>query len=1100
VNLQDTGPAYDTQWPRTLAHRLDGMVATHPDKVAIKLAGGGGDGSSLTYKQLDDKTNAIAATLMDNGVSRGQYIAVHQEPTPDWICSMLAILKIGAIYVPLDPGTPAARLAMVVATCHPAALLVDRTTGPKCAFEIPIVVDVSTVPTSNVRRIQTVPNAHEPAIALHTSGTTGTPKVIVLTHANFAHEIETSIETYGLDSNVTVLQQSAFGFDMSVLQTFLALTLRGTLVMVPRELRGDAVAMTEFIVKHKITYTCATPTEYSSWLRHGDCAALRRSHWTVALSGGEAISHSFLDAVRENLGAKLNMRLFNGYGPAETTCCSASTELALRGGASELPPIIPAGPACPNESIYILDEEMRPLPLGLPGEVCIGGVAVANGYLGNEVLTSRVFVPDPFATEDYIRKGWTTMFRTGDRGRLLSNGSVVVEGRIGDDTQIKIRGVRINLRDIEQTIVQASNGAIAEAVAIARTTSNSSTTEAASNSKIIVGYVVFDAEFLKHQPLEGPTRATYREQAYLTRLLLGLPLPRTVCPSMLIPIDKVPLTTSGKMDRRALAALPLDRSSSSAARQQIEQTEPLTDMELRTWAIWELVLNFQGDHLNDPQESAPVVTPDTDFFHVGGTSMLLLELREQVKRRLGLLVPLMQLFEHSTLGAMGTLLAEREAKARADNDWEFEATPSNELCRLVQTVLPRSIMPEGFPQAEAKTVVLTGASGILGRQVLERLLAAQKTGDVGKVICVALRRIESRISSGVLPNPTDKGASQLIYYPGDLRRERLGLAPAEWASITAQVDVILHVGAEVSHTKTYSTLKPANVASTAELARLCLEAQLSQGRCRPVPFHFVSSGEISMLGDGGEHGALYEESVQSARVVPDQEDAVAKGYAATKWVCERMLENLAGKTASRQQSDDLVAGNPLRVWIHRPSSITTLEDESAMGPDAPILPRVLFYSRLLRAVPREMEVGGRIGGSLDFIPLDTVAGDIVDVVMASCNEVANGTESAPVVTMGVGSEGGGVTYVHHSGGTVMELATMREFLEAEAEQSEGSGEKGQKKARFEAVPFSEWTDRAEAVGLHPLLAGLFRGVEQQKKALVFPKFPKGSRQHLTGPL
>lgn len=535
---------------------------------------------------------------------------------------------------------------------------------------------------------------------------------------------------------------------------------------------------------------------------------------------------------------------------------------------------------------------------------------------------------------------------------------------------------------------------------------------------------------------------------------------------MLIPIDKAPLTTSGKMDRRALAALPLNRSSSSAMRRQIGQIEPLTDMELRTQVIWEQVLNFQGDHLNEPQESAPLITRDTDFFHVGGISMLLLDMREQIKRQLGMSVPLMRLFEHSTLGAMATLLAAQEAKranvvGRADIDWESEATPSDELRKLAQTSLPRSIMPGSFPQSEAKTVVLTGASGILGRQVLERLLAAHQTGDVGKIICIALRRVESRISSGVLPAPgvTDGGAPQLIYQPGDLRRERLGLTPAEYASIAAQTDAIVHVGAEVSHTKTYATLKSANVAATAELARLCFEAQLSQGRRRPVPFHFVSTGEIAMLGDGGggnedgcEQGILYEESVRSAQIVPDQEDAVAKGYAATKWVCERMLENLSQEKASHQQGDDAAAG-PLRVWIHRPSSITTPQDEWAVGPDAPILPRVLFYSRLLRAVPGKMRGGGRIGGSLDFVPLDTVAGDIVDVVIASCDEAVGGKESAQVVTRGVRSGGGGVTYMHHNGGTVIELATLQEFLKAETQQAEGAMEEEQKKARFKAAFF-----------------------------------------------
>lgn len=1180
-----TGPSYKTRWPSTLAHRLDDVVAAHADKLAIRAtviatsSEGEDDTLTLTYRELDDKINAIAAALMENGVSRGQYVAVYQEPTPDWICSMLAILKIGGVYVPLDPGTPAARLAMVVATCRPTALLVGRTTLPgshalvlALDTHVPTVIEVSTVlvpaPESNVQRsIPTVAESREPAIALHTSGTTGAPKVIVLTHANLAHEVETSAGTYGLDSGVTVLQQSASGFDMSVLQIFLALALGGTLVVVPREFRGDAAALTQCIVKHEVTYTCATPTEYRSWFRHGDCAALRRSHWSVALSGGEAVDHSLLGAFREQFGVGAEpfdntrpFRLFNGYGPAETTCCSASIELTstLCGGTSLLPATIPAGPACPNESVYVLDEEMRPLPLGLPGEICIGGVAVAHGYLesGDPVLTARAFVRNPFATQEYVRKGWTTMFRTGDRGRLLPDGSVVVEGRIGDDTQIKIRGVRTDLRDIEQTIVQASEGAIVEAVAVARTISGSSAAE--QDSKFIVGYVVFDAGFLSHlvDTLEQrPTAATYNArqvQSYLARLLANLPLPRTVRPGMLIPIDKVPRTTSGKTDRRAAAVLPLDRSSASPnfARQREpgEESEVLTDMELRIRAMWEQVLNSQprkGEHATDhayESDSPPLVTTrDTDFFHVGGTSMLLLDLREQIKIQLGLSVPLMQLFEHSTLGAMGTFFTTQEANQQAEAasaqlrthvDWEAEATPSHELHQLaaqLQFPLPRSRNIDVFggssssgAEAEAETkqaptVVLTGASGILGRQVLERLLAAQRTGGVGKIICVALRQAESRVASGALPAPT----AGLLYLPGDLRRERLGLTPAEWASVVAQADAIVHVGAEVSHTKTYATLRSANVAATAELAKLCLEAQLSSRRDpqhgpRPVPFHFVSTGEIPMLGGANrteeveiesETLTLYEESVRSARVVPDQGDAVARGYAATKWVGERMLENLA-------EASTAAAGHHpgFRVWIHRPSAITTPQDESAVGPDAPILPRILFYSRLLRAVPGDATSGGfGIRGSMDFVPLDAVAGDIVDIVAASCDgaeavdvngnvDDKEGTDTPVVTRTAIGVSSGGVTYVHHSGGTVMELATLREALEAEAEQSESAMEaeggcfsEKKARARFEVLSFSEWTDRAEAAGLHPLLAGLFRGVEQQKKAVVFPRFVKGPR-------
>jgi hybrid polyketide synthase/nonribosomal peptide synthetase ACE1 len=172
------------------------------------------------------------------------------------------------------------------------------------------------------------------------------------------------------------------------------------------------------------------------------------------------------------------------------------------------------------------------------------------------------------------------MFSTGDVGPLLPHGCLVIEGRIGDDTQIKIGGVRIDLRDIKQTIEQASRGIISKAVAVVPTMLTSSAVKPAFDSKFILDYVVFNTEFLKYQSHEGPTEAIFRGRAYLARLLADLPLRRTVCPSMLIPLEKTPLTISGKMDRRALAAKPVDRVSSFATRQEIDEIKSLTDMEL----------------------------------------------------------------------------------------------------------------------------------------------------------------------------------------------------------------------------------------------------------------------------------------------------------------------------------------------------------------------------------------------------------------------------------------------------------------------------------------------------------------------------------------
>lgn len=1000
------------------------------DKVAVRIAGAGGS-ESLTYHKLRQRIDSIAAALIRNGVSPGQFVAVYQETTPDWICSMLAIMKIGTVYVPLDPGTPPERLAMIVSDCRPAALLIDSTV--EHMFDVSTVINVSHLGNdheSGDGEIPTFAAADAPALVLYTSGTTGRPKGIVLKHSSFVNEVEVSAKVYGLGSDVVVLQQSALGFDMSVLQIFLALALGGTLCLVPREFRGDATAISDFIVAHNVSYTCATPTEYNSWLRHGNRDALRSSSWRVALSGGEPVTQQLLRAFWD-LGKHDSLRLFNGYGPTETTCCSTKVELSYRNG-GELAytgyPTIPAGPASPNESIYILDEQLRPLPIGLPGEIVVGGAGVASGYLGNKELTEEMFVPNVFAPQDYVQRGWTTMYRTRDRGRLHPDGMVTVEGRIGDDTQVKLRGVRIDLQDIEQTIIQCSSGAVTEAVATVRSAAGGNGD--APDSKFIVAHVVLAPDF--RDETEG-------QHGYLSRLVSTLPLPQSVRPSALVPIDEMPRTVSAKVDRRAVAALPVTLSSPGSDESNTRaELQPLTETEGCVKAIWEQVLS--GNELMDWTK----ITTTSDFFHVGGTSMLLLEVRSLVEQQLGVSVPLIQLIEHSTLGAMARLL-----RGRADEvepvDWEAEALPSPDVLQTRPGEVPLPGYLAAPPRPKPQVVVLTGAGGNLGRAILDRLLDEP---SISKVICLAMRRIESRVASGVLPQPSKR----VSYLPGDLRHARLGLSPSDWASVAAEADAVVHVAADVSHRKTYATLRASNVDSTQELARLCL--------ARRIPLHFVSSVEVALLGgsDGAQSVATFaEESVRDAGIVPSQADARGRGYAASKWVCERLLENLA-------------ASSGLRAWIHRPSLITLPQgaDEAAVyvgRPDAPLLLSVLYFSRLLRALP---ELPSRVGGILDSVSVEHVADDVVGAVLGGGNDH--------------GKAAGEVRYVHHTGDVEVPLDKLKEHLEAE----HGGA--------FERLPLREWVAKARNEGMHALVATALETFESENKALHFPRYLRGARE------
>lgn len=672
---------------------------------------------------------------------------------------------------------------------------------------------------------------------------------------------------------------------------------------------------------------------------------------------------------------------------------------------------------------------MRLLPLGLPGEIAIGGAGVAAGYLNNKELTQEAFVPDIFATSEYKQKGWTTMYRTKDRGRLQPNGTIMVDGRISGDTQVKVRGIRIDLQDIENTILRASEGRIVAACATLRDE---------GDTKLTIAHVVLSNSF--------DLETNDIKDQYLSRLSSSLPLPLAVRPGALVRIEKMPLMSSGKLDRRAMEAMPLQQSTLSASDKQGFHTNTgkseLTDTESRLKKIWIRVLSHSD--LMQPAK----ITADSDFFHVGASSILLLEVRAQIQQTFGTVLPLIQLFESSTLGAMARFIENQTVDVAVEQiDWERESLPPQDIVeQLRSNTLAKINNP---PSNGPKTVVLTGAAGSLGSKVLNQLLASEL---VGIVICIGLRKIQSRIESGALP----KQSQRIAYFNGDLRQPRLGLSESNWASIASQADAVVHVGADVSHAKTYKTVRDTNVGATAELARLCLASG--------AHLHFVSSGEVAMLGHIPAK-IFPEESVRNAGVIPSQEDARSEGYASSKWVCERLLENV------------VETGSGLRVWIHRPSSIMAPRDEDEEAalvgkPDAPLLRSVFFYSRKLRAVP---DVDGQqMGGMLDLVRVDTVARDIMHTVLHDD-----------------GNEREMVAYIHHTGDAEMALDKLHGHL-SEIERQE-LGDTEMHLPPFQVLPLAEWVARAQGASMHPLLAMIFENAERQKKAMYFPKFLKRSR-------
>ncbi|KAM0323352.1 hypothetical protein ACHAQA_008945 [Verticillium albo-atrum] len=883
------GPVTESQWPNTIVHRIDAMVQTRPDAIALKST----QNQTWTYAQMARRFHALASVLADEGVLPGAHVCVFQEPGPAWICSMLAILRVGAIYIPLDPSTPASRLVSMIRDCQPSAILVeDATVSGVEGLEFSpgtCTITVGTIPDSEQKTANKA-TTNSAAVILYTSGTTGAPKGVILSHQSLRNYFESEF-TVG-PQNLKVLQHSAPGFDLGLWQSLVALVHGGTLIIAPRALRGDASAIAMLMATEHITHVGATPSEYLSWVQHGFAHLTRCTSWHYAMSVGEQCPYQLLEDL-DKLGLP-DLHLFNSYGPSEATMGTSATKLVLGkhpGGR------VLAGQALANRSVYVLDDDLRPLPLGATGEIYIGGAGVADGYLNQTTLTSEKFLVDPLASDHFKASGWTRMYRTGDKGRIAQNGSLEVLGRIDGDAQIQLRGIRIELEDIENTIRQAAEGKIHSVAVSSR----------GGRNPFLVAHAVLNGVLAD-------------EDAFLQNLATTLPLPQYMRPAAITTISKMPLTSNGKLDRKAIQQLPISQGTERAT-----AAAQLGSIEQQLSKIWEAVL---------PEEVLKLYTiePSTDFFHVGGNSMSLLQLQSRVKKELGVSLTVVKLFENSTLAAMARLVTDATFSASLDIDWTEE------------TALTKDIIDAGLYRSRPVrielqgSVILTGSTGFLGIEILRQLVDCP---EITRVHCIAVR---SASKLGYL-----QSSPKVKIHLGDLAASQVGLSPETASDIFSAAAAIIHSGADVSFLKTYSTLRRTNLEATKELARLAL--------AHGVPFHYISTMPTGRLNDASVFG---EESLAAHPPPPQFPDA----YVATKWAGEVFLEE-----ANKRMG--------LPVWIHRPSSIT---GEGAS--DLDVMNSVVRFARQLRAVP----TSSRWKGNLDFVGLETTARGVLDVVLGAARE------------------------------------------------------------------------------------------------------------------
>ncbi|WP_255182507.1 non-ribosomal peptide synthase/polyketide synthase [Rhodococcus sp. 06-1460-1B] len=568
-------------------------VAENPDAAAVVF-----DGRSRTYGDIDTESTALARVLVAQGVGRESAVAVVLPRTADLVVALLAVLKAGGAYVPIDPSYPADRIEFVLADSRPAAVL--TWTGVEVALppELPRV-DMDTPADESRFATDVLPTvtAAEAAYVIYTSGSTGTPKGVVVPHRNVVRLLANTQRHFDFGpADVWTLFHS-YAFDFSVWELWGPLTTGGTVVVVDYFTSRSPEALRELLIRERVTVLNQTPSAFYQF-DQADRTASGAAEYALryVVFGGEALELRRLSGWFDRHGDR-SPQLINMYGITETTVHVSHRALDAQAAAEASGSLV--GRAISGLSVYVLDARLGLVPAGVPGEMYVSGGQVARGYLGRPDLTATRFVADPFAGDGSV------LYRTGDVARWSPTGELEFVGRADD--QVKIRGFRIELGEVESSVLSAP--AVGQAAVIVR--------EDAPGAARLVAYLV---------PATGSTidvdavRASVAEQ-----------LPEYMVPSAFVVLDAIPLTTNGKLDRRALPE--------PAARTR-EFRQPTTPIESMVAEVFADVLGLDRVGLDD------------DFFELGGNSLVATQVVSRLGASADTTVPVRALFEAPTVAAL----------------------------------------------------------------------------------------------------------------------------------------------------------------------------------------------------------------------------------------------------------------------------------------------------------------------------------------------------------------------------------------------------------------------------------------------------------------
>lgn len=585
--------ATSVDYPRekTLPVLIEEQAARTPQAIAIQDESG-----SLSYADLDQASNRLAHYLQSQGVHSGTLVGISLPRSSDLIVALLAILKAGGAYIPLDPNYPVERLKYMIEDSK-APLLITNTAIAVQYQEINTQVicldtEAETINRENSQPISRTTTPDSFAYVIYTSGSTGKPKGVQVRMQGLVNFLYSMLDTPGLTSQDVLLSVTTLSFDIAGLELYLPLISGARLVLVPTSVAADGSLLIKALEKSQATFMQATPTTWKMLISAGWQGNPRLK----ALCGGEALPN--------DLAAQLVPRcasLWNMYGPTETTIWSTLCQI------TDPAQRITVGRPIANTQVYILDTHGQPVPVGIPGELSIGGDGVAAGYLDRPELTQEKFLPNPFSDLPGAR-----LYRTGDLARYLPDGQIDILGRI--DNQVKIHGVRIELGEISAVLTDHPD--VQTAVVVGRK-------EQAENP-YLAAYII---------PNNGKAPTEDAIRIYLSERL-----PTAMIPTRYVFMQQFPLTPNGKIDTKAL---PIPTGQPEVSQNPVQ---PRNTVEAKLVQIWKKLLRTDRVGLKD------------DFFQLGGHSLLAVQMFNQIHEIFGVNLPLTSLFRQPTIEYLATLI------------------------------------------------------------------------------------------------------------------------------------------------------------------------------------------------------------------------------------------------------------------------------------------------------------------------------------------------------------------------------------------------------------------------------------------------------------